>query len=203
MLRSLLLIISFINSPLSLAGNTDRSILVVGDSISAAYGIDQTTGWVHLLESKLTQKKKPYQVINASISADTTINGLKRLPALLKQYRPAVTIIELGGNDGLRGLSLKSMKKNLATMIKLCLQADSKVILAGMRIPPNYGKRYTQGFYQIYQDLNKNHEITLIPFILQGIGDKKELMQKDGLHPTEQAQKVILHTVWKKLKQVL
>jgi len=203
MLRSLLFVIFFINSPLSLAGDTSHTILVVGDSISAAYGINQTAGWVHLLDSKVTQRKKPYQVINASISGDTTINGLKRLPALLKEYRPAITIIELGGNDGLRGLSLKSMKKNLKAMISLSQQADSKVVLAGMRIPPNYGKRYTQAFYQIYQDLNDDYEIALIPFILQGIGDKKELMQKDGLHPTAQAQEIILRTVWKKLKPML
>ena len=142
-------------------------------------------------------------MINASISGDTSINGLKRLKPLLIKYQPAIVILELGGNDGLRGLSVKSMRKNLKQMIEMCQQHNSKVLLAGMKIPPNYGKRYTEAFYQVYQDLSKEYQIKLIPFLLEGIGDKRELMQSDGLHPTQKAQPIILETVWDKLRLLL
>lgn len=145
----------------------------------------------------------PYQVVNASISGDTTINGLNRLPTLLNKYHPKIIIIELGANDGLRGLSLKVMTKNLDKMIKLCQQSGSKILLAGMKIPPNYGKRYTHAFNKIYVTLSKQYQLSLIPFLLEGIGDKKELMQKDGLHPTEKAQPIIMNTVWNKIQSML
>ena len=203
MFRSLIFIILLFLSPLSLADKTLKPIIVLGDSISAAYGIDTESGWVSLLATKITQSKKPYQVINASISGDTSINGLNRLKPLLIKYRPAIVIIELGGNDGLRGLSVKTMRKNLRQMIEMCQQYKAKVLLAGMKIPPNYGKRYTEAFYKVYQDLSKEYKIKLIPFLLQGIGDKRELMQNDGLHPTQNAQSIILKTVWHKLKSIL
>lgn len=186
-----------------MANQSLKSIIVLGDSISAAYGIDIQSGWVKLLAAKITQSKKPYQVINASISGDTTINGLNRLNTLLTKYQPAVVIIELGGNDGLRGLSVKQMKKNLRQMIEMCRQHNSKIVLAGMKIPPNYGKRYTSAFHKVYADLSDEYNLKLIPFILEGVGDKKELMQKDGLHPTQNAQPIIVETVWKKLKLLL
>ncbi|MCK4710450.1 MAG: arylesterase, partial [Gammaproteobacteria bacterium] len=154
MFRSLIFIILLFLRPLSLADKTLKPIIVLGDSISAAYGIDTESGWVSLLATKITQSKKPYQVINASISGDTSINGLNRLKPLLIKYRPAIVIIELGGNDGLRGLSVKTMRKNLRQMIKMCQQHKAKVLLAGMKIPPNYGKRYTEAFYKVYQDLS-------------------------------------------------
>lgn len=179
------------------------TILVVGDSISAGYGINPKAGWVNLLANKITQSKKPYQVINASISGDTTTNGLNRFNPLLDKYKPAIVIIELGGNDGLRGLSIKQMKNNLKTMIELSQKNKSQIILAGMKIPPNYGKRYTEAFYQVYQDLSKTFNVDLIPFLLDGIGDKPELMQADGIHPTDEAQSLIMDQVWKKLKPVL
>ena len=203
MFRSLLFILSLSFGSLALGSTTTNNILVLGDSISAAYGINTDSGWVSLLSLKIAQKKKPYQVINASISGDTTINGLKRLPALLKKYEPAIVIIELGGNDGLRGLSLKTIENNLKQIIELSQKSGAKTILAGMKIPPNYGRRYTRTFYKIYNDLSKNHQTGFIPFLLEGIGDKKELMQKDGLHPAQGAQKMIMEIVWEKLVLIL
>lgn len=203
MFRSLVFIILLICSPITFANTAVSTILVLGDSLSAAHGIDSQSGWVNLLNSKITQKEIPYQVVNASISGDTTINGLKRLPTLLIKYRPKIIIIELGANDGLRGFSLKVMTKNLDKMIKLCRQSGSKILLAGMQIPPNYGKRYTQAFHKIYDTLSKQYQLNLIPFLLEGVGDKKELMQKDGLHPTEKAQPIIMNTVWNKIQPML
>lgn len=183
--------------------NSAEIILILGDSISAAYGIKSHTGWSRLLGSKLTQAKMPYQVVNSSISGDTTINGLNRLKPLLDKYRPKVVIIELGGNDGLRGLSINVMKSNLKRMIEMCQQKGSRVLLAGMKIPPNYGKRYTQAFYQVYTDLSKEYSVELIPFLLEGVGGVPGLMQDDGIHPNEKAQPLILNIVWKKLQAML
>ncbi|MDH5518749.1 MAG: arylesterase [Gammaproteobacteria bacterium] len=204
MFRVSVFIFVILNSPLVFAAKEPAGIiLIIGDSISAAYGINSGAGWVSLLATKVTQQKKPYQVINASISGDTSSNGVNRTAALLQKYRPAIVIIELGGNDGLRGLSLKSMQKNLKQMIELCRQYQSKVLLAGMKIPPNYGKRYSTAFYQVYQHLAQQQNISLIPFLLDGIGDRRELMQSDGIHPTEAAQPKILENVWHTLQALL
>jgi len=204
MIRSFLIVIVLVSSQLLQAStNNNGAILILGDSISSAYGLAEKSGWVSLLDTKVTQEKKPYQVINASISGDTTINGLNRLQDLLEKYRPKIVVIELGGNDGLRGLSIKMMELNFQKMIELCQQYNARVLLAGMKIPPNYGKRYTQAFYQVYSDLAKNNNIQLIPFILEDVGGVPELMQADGIHPNEQAQAIILNTVWKKLQSML
>ncbi|MDH5391658.1 MAG: arylesterase [Gammaproteobacteria bacterium] len=200
---SVFIIFLFISPSIAAAKSPAGSILVIGDSISAAYGIKPEAGWVSLLANKVTQQKKPYQVINASISGDTTINGVNRIEALLTKYQPAIVIIELGGNDGLRGLPLKVMKKNLKKMIVLCQQYKAEVLLAGMKIPPNYGKRYSEGFYDIYQSLAREYTIRLVPFLLDGIGDKRALMQADGIHPSEAAQPAIMQTVWKQLETML
>lgn len=154
-----------------------------------------------MLATKITQEKIPYQVINASIGGDTTRNGLVRLKPLLQKYSPAVVIIELGGNDGLRGLSIKQMKNNLRSMTRLSQKAGAKVILAGMRIPPNYGKRYTDAFYNVYKELSQQFSTGLIPFLLEGVGDHPELMQDDGIHPKANAQGIILQTVWNELEK--
>lgn len=202
MFRAFIVICLVLLSPLSIASQK-ASILIVGDSISAEYGIESQSGWANLLASKITQEKLPYQVINASISGDTTISGLNRLKPLLEKYQPAVIILELGGNDGLRGLPVKVMKNNLHKMIEMSKRHQSKVLLAGMKIPPNYGKRYTDAFYKVYQDLSKTHKTRLIPFLLEGIGDKPELMQSDGIHPTQAAQPLIMNSVWEKLQPLL
>lgn len=178
-------------------------ILVLGDSLSSGYGIDADKSWVSLLGQRLMEKSFRYQLINASISGNTTINGLNQLGALLQQYKPDIVIIELGGNDGLRGLSLQSMQRNLSEMISLSHQSNARVALAGIKIPPNYGKRYTEAFYNVYTQLAKQHSVTLIPFLLDDVGDNSQLMQSDGLHPTAKAQIIILENVWPYLLELL
>ena len=180
-----------------------RNILVVGDSLSAAYGIDVQSGWVEQLQKRLNDQGHDYKVINASISGDTTANGRARLPRALAQHRPEVVILELGANDGLRALSLEQMKRNLAAMIEASRANGAKVVLVGIRLPPNYGMRYTDGFQKIYEDLAAKHRVPLVPFLLDGVYDRDGLMQPDGIHPTAAAQARILENVWSKLKPVL
>lgn len=170
-------------------------ILVVGDSISAAFGMSMQAGWVSLMEKRLQQQIPQLTVINASISGDTTAGGLKRLPALLEQHQPTRTLIELGGNDGLRGMPINRIKANLQNMIAMAQAANSEVLLLGMQIPPNYGPRYTEMFRDIYTDLAQENEVDLVPFLLEGVAERKELMQDDGIHPTAEAQPIILEQV--------
>lgn len=173
-----------------------HTLLVVGDSISAAYGIEIEQGWVARLQQRLNERELSYQVVNASISGDTSAGGRARLPALLEQYQPALLVIELGGNDGLRGLPLPSLKDNLSAMIQLARQQGSQVIVLGMRIPPNYGPRYTEGFYQVYQQLAQELEVPVLDFFLEGIGGVPGMIQADGIHPTEAAQPLLLDNAW-------
>jgi acyl-CoA thioesterase-1 len=183
-----------------LAKNT---ILIVGDSISSGYGIDSQKGWATLLQERLQEKKYSYQVINASISGDTTSNGLNRLPAALKQYQPQITIIELGGNDGLRGLPIDTIKSNLNRMIQLAKNAGSQIVLLGVRLPPNYGPQYTQLFQQLFLDLAKKENVNLVPLFLSHVDDQPNLMLEDGIHPKEAAQIILLNNVWPVLEKML
>jgi acyl-CoA thioesterase-1 len=179
-------------------------ILVVGDSISAAYGIEQHLGWVALLEQKLTAQNFSYEVVNASVSGNTSADGLRRLPKLLKQYRPNIVVIELGGNDGLRGHPIKLMKNNLQQMIDLSLKNNAQVLLAGIEIPPNYGVRYTTLFRDAFQSLAAtNRNIQYDPFILDAVATKPELMQSDGIHPIAAAQPQLLINIWDDLYPLL
>lgn len=178
------------------ASSPAPQILILGDSLSAGYGMKTEESWVALLGQRLIEKGFRYQIINASISGNTTGNGLLQLRSLLKIHQPEIILIELGGNDGLRGLSLTAMKNNLQAMIELAQAKKSRVILAGVRLPPNYGIKYTETFYNIYHQLAKQYQVDLIPFILEGIGDKPGLMQADGIHPTVQAQSRILDLTW-------
>lgn len=180
-----------------------NSILIVGDSISAAYGIEPQQGWVALLRTRLQAEKYNYHVINASISGDTTSNGLARLPSALKKYQPAITIIELGGNDGLRGLDIPVIKNNLERMMVLIKNAQSKVLVLGIRLPPNYGPRYTQQFHQMFTDLAKRQDVHVVPIFLQGIEENRHYFQSDGIHPTAEAQNILLNNVWPTLKTML
>lgn len=192
------------NSSLNSASNSKPIILVVGDSISAAYGIELSKGWVALLEQKLVTKNHLYQVVNASVSGNTSADGLRRLPNLLKQYTPNIVVIELGGNDGLRGYPVKLMKNNLQSMIDMSQKNNAKVLLAGIEIPPNYGARYTALFRGAFQDLAANNSnIQYDPFILQAVATKPELMQSDGIHPTAQAQPQLLNNIWDNLLPLL
>ncbi len=178
----------------------EKTILVVGDTLSAGYGLQPGEGWVLLLQKKLEQAGYDYKIVNSSISGDTTSNGLTRLPGLLKQYQPAITLIELGGNDGLRGLQLSVIKRNLQQMIALSQRAGSTVLLIGVRLPPNYGEDYVSQFMSIFKDLAKSSAIALVPNILQDIDNKKDLMSPDGIHPKGAAQATMMETVWTALK---
>ncbi|HIO93423.1 MAG TPA: arylesterase [Leucothrix mucor] len=190
-LKNILLIMVLLFSVSSFAKEKPTRLLVWGDSLSAAYGIPIEKGWVSLLQNEY----KNITVINGSISGETTQGGLTRLPDVLKKYRPNIVLIELGANDGLRGLAIKRMRENLQSMIEAAQKAGAKVILAGMKIPPNYGFKYTQLFEKTYVELATKYKISLIPFLLADIADKFELVQADGLHPTAEAQVIILQNV--------
>lgn len=180
-----------------------NTILIIGDSLSAGYGIDVSKGWVALLQQRLKQENYPYKVINSSISGDTTSNGLSRLKAVLPQVKPHITIIELGANDGLRGLQIDTIKANLQQMITLAKQAGNKVLLLGIRLPPNYGPIYTQQFQQMYHDLATQEGVALVPLFLTNVDEHVELMQADRLHPSVKAQLIILDNIWPELKKLL
>lgn len=178
------------------AKQTNPVIVIFGDSLSAAYGIPQHEGWVALLQQRITQQKINYQVINTSISGETTSGGLSRFANMLKLQKPNIVLIELGGNDGLRGLSAVETHNNLEAMIQQAKQYKAKVLLIGMKIPPNYGLKYSRQFSENYQTLAKKHGVTLVPFLLEGVAGNPDLIQADGLHPTAAAQTKILENVW-------
>lgn len=187
----------------SYAASARPTILVVGDSLSAAYGIEQSAGWVNLLQSRLTARHYPHQVVNASISGDTTSGALARLTRALNTARPGIVIIELGGNDGLRGLPLAKMRSNLAALIEQCLERNAQVLLIGMRLPPNYGPSYTKRFHEVYTGLAKKYGVPLLPFLLEGVAGDTNLMQADGVHPRAIAQTRVLNNVWDALQPML
>lgn len=176
-----------------------QTVLVLGDSISAAYGIERDSGWVALLQEKLPA----HTVVNASISGETTEGGRNRLPALLTKHKPAIVIVELGGNDGLRGFQIRRIRDNLEQLVAQSQAAGARVLLAAIKIPPNYGPRYTAEFYESFRLTAKRFDIPLVPFILDGIATHPELMQDDGLHPTAEAQPRLLANVWPHLQPLL
>ena len=188
---------------LPLAAWAGGTILVYGDSLSAAYGLSQDAGWPSLLQARLQQKKSNYTVTNVSISGETTSGGAARISETLKVHKPKVVIVALGANDGLRGLSTSQMRANLAKIVSASLRAKAKVLLVGMRMPPNYGQSYTRAFAQVYVDLARKYKTALVPFMLEGIADKRELFQADDLHPTAAAQPILLENVWKALLPLL
>lgn len=195
------LLLTFVTNAV-LAQQPTQKILVMGDSLSAGYGIDIQQGWVSLLEKKLAETHR-IKIINASVSGETSSGGTTRLPALLTEHQPDIVILELGGNDGLRGQPLKLLEKNLQTMIDASKSTGAKVILAGMQIPPNYGPRYSNEFKTLYAKLAEKNQLGLIPFLLEGIGGKAELMQRDGIHPTAEAQQIIVNTTLPEIKKYL
>jgi acyl-CoA thioesterase-1 len=187
----------------SIASASNKTVLVVGDSLSAEYGIARQQGWVALLQKTLEEKAPGTKVVNASISGDTTSGGLSRLPALLEKHQPAYVIIELGGNDALRGLPLSMTQSNLTRMTQMAQSIGAKVLLAGMQIPPNYGKEYSQAFQAIYPSVASQLGANLIPFFLEGVAQNMDLFQQDGIHPNEQAQPIMARTVWKYLEPLI
>jgi acyl-CoA thioesterase-1 len=180
-----------------------KTVLVYGDSLSAAYGMPAQHGWVALLEERLKQERPDYSVVNASISGETSAGGLARIGKTLEREKPAILILELGGNDGLRGLPAAAMKKNLSAIIAQSQKAGARVLLIGMRLPPNYGDAYTRAFEKAYAELAKEQHTALLPFLLEGFGDKAELFQPDRIHPTETAQEIVLKNVWRALAPLL
>jgi acyl-CoA thioesterase I len=181
----------------------DRTILVLGDSLSAAYGLRPDQGWVALLQKRLRTQGYGYKVVNASVSGETTDGGLQRLPRALELHKPAVVILELGANDGLRGLPVTGTRRNLERMVALAKKAGARVVLVGMRMPPNYGPRYTAEFAAMYDQLATREKLPLVPFFLEEVALRQELMQADGLHPTAQAQPILLDTLWPALTPLL
>lgn len=179
---------------------SERTILILGDSLAAAYGIALEQGWVALLQERLRDGRLPYHVINASVSGDTTQGGLARLPDLLDRHQPEIVILELGGNDGLRALPTDLIRDNLAAMVEVAQGSGATVVLTGIRIPPNYGPRYTEKFQSIYPELAEQFGLTLVPFLLEGVAGDAELMQDDGVHPAAGGQPIILENVWAELE---
>jgi len=185
------------------AASAAPSILVYGDSLSSAYGIAQPRGWVALLEARLKREQRNYNVVNASISGETTRGGLARMPKVLAQVKPAVVILQLGANDGLRGLPVEQMKRNLEAMIEQSQRAGAKVLLVGMKLPPNWGPEYTEAFEEAYPALAAAHDTALLKFLFSDLEDGAMHFQPDRLHPNEAAQPIILDTVWQKLAPLL
>jgi len=180
-----------------------QTLLVVGDSISAGLGLDTSLGWVSLLDKRLKEQGFDYAVVNASISGDTTAGGLARLPALLSEQKPTLVVIELGGNDGLRGMAPAQLQQNLSAMVLQSQKAGAKVVLLGMRLPPNYGQRYTDAFAKVFDSVASEQKIPLVPFFLDGVGGVQGMMQADGIHPAVVAQPKLLDNVWPTLKPLL
>jgi acyl-CoA thioesterase I len=199
MVKFLCVVMMALISPMLMA----KSIVVLGDSISAGHGIEVSQGWVALVQKKLDDNHLDFIIHNASISGDTSSGGLARIDQELSQHKPSVLILELGGNDGLRGLSPALMKSNLAEIIRRAQHANAKVLLLGIKIPPNYGKRYIDMFYNVYPQLAKEMNVPAIPFLLEDVALTAELMQSDGLHPNTQAQPIIAEKIWQQLLPLL
>ncbi len=185
------------------AYSAPKTVLVLGDSLSAEYGLARGAGWVALAENKLKDEKIDAVLVNASVSGETTSGGRTRLPALLAKYKPALVVIELGANDGLRGLPVKAAEANLRAMNEAATKAGARVMLVGMRIPPNYGRDYSEQFFAMYGTLSKEFKAPLVPFMLDGVADKTQLFQPDRLHPLAQAHPTILANIWPVLQKTI
>jgi len=201
-IRSFLLVALLVVVPVSVARAT-QTIVVLGDSISAGYGLPQGEGWVALLEERIQRDKLDYRVVNASISGETTLGGLNRIAPLLEEYKPAVVIVALGGNDGLRGNALEGIRHNLIDIVAACRRTGAKVVIAGMRIPPNYGSVYTRRFQGLFAEVARQQNVSLVPFMLQGFADDPKMFQSDGIHPTAAAQPRILTNIYYRLRPLL
>lgn len=187
----------------SLSTASEHRLLVFGDSLSAAYNLKKEQGWVSLLATKLQAEFPELKVINASISGETTAGGLARFANQINQSKPNIVLLELGGNDGLRGFDLNTTEKNLKEMVDMSISSGAEVLLAEMQIPPNYGRTYTRKFQSIYQNLAKNDKVTLLPFLLEGVATNAKLMQRDGIHPNEKGQPIIAENVLPHLSQLI
>lgn len=198
-LRFLLLLVLTAVAPAHAA----RTILVFGDSLSAGYGLPTGSGWVSLLQQRLKRDRLDYTVVNASISGETTLGGRNRIVAALAEHQPAVVIVQLGGNDGLRGNSIEETRRNLIAIVEASRKAGAKVLVVGMRIPPNYGQVYTRRFEALFAEVARQQNASLVPFMLQGFADKREWFQSDGIHPAVEAQPRILDNIYRRLRALL
>ncbi len=187
----------------ALASDAGRTLLVIGDSLSAGFGLEPEQGWVALLQNRLDAEGYGYRVVNASITGDTTTGGVGRLPRALKLHRPSIVLIELGGNDGLRGTPIPVIRDNMAEMIRLARGANARVVLAGMKMPPNYGERYTSSFEAVFGELAAEHDVALIGFFMDGVALNPRFMQSDGIHPNAAGQSRLLENAWPVLEQEL
>ncbi|MEY2168037.1 MULTISPECIES: arylesterase [unclassified Rhodanobacter] len=203
MRRFLCLLLWLAGAVVAVQATPARTVLVLGDSLSAAHNIATEQGWVHLLEVRLGKMVPPWAVVNASISGETSLSGRNRLPALLATYRPGVVVIELGANDGLRGLPLNQLRDNLTAMISAAQATHAKVLLLGIELPVNYGPQYRDGLRAVYADLAKQKHVALLPFLLDGVALDPALMQADGLHPTAAGEPKVLENVWRVLQPLL
>ena len=197
------LLFSVVGATQDATATDKKQILVYGDSLSAAYGIQEEDGWVSLLAQKVVDTFENWEVVNASVSGETTVGGLNRLPVELDYYNPEIVLIELGPNDGLRGYPLSAIRTNLEAIVAKIVDFGATPVIIGMQLPPNYGDFYTNEFFKLFKTLSESSGLPFIPFLLEGIGDRKELMQPDGLHPTAEAQPLILETVWPTITSLL
>lgn len=179
------------------------AIVVLGDSLSSAHGIDEREGWVNLLRQKLHDNGDPHAVVNASVSGDTTRDALSRLDATLQRHHPDIVVVELGGNDGLRAFPVDAIRRNLSHILDTARESGAKIVLAGMRMPPNYGPAYTQAFERLYSDLAEEFDAALVPFFMKGVATNPDLMQDDGIHPNARGQPLLLDNVWPVLEPLL
>ncbi|HEX7965643.1 MAG TPA: arylesterase [Gammaproteobacteria bacterium] len=203
MSRRILLLVILWLAPLASQAQPAHTVLVMGDSLSAAFGIDTSQGWVALLDARLQAQGYDYTVVNASVSGETTAGGLTRLTEALARHKPGIVVVELGANDGLRGTPIKAMQDNLGKMVALSRQAGAKVLLVGMLLPPNYGAAYTRDFRAAYTAVAKQYKTPLVPFLLDGVAQHRELMQADGLHPLAGAEPHVLDNIWPYLVPML
>lgn len=202
-MRLVLVLVVLLGSA-SVAASSDRpTILVLGDSISAGYGVAVDDGWVGRLRDRLKAENYPHRVVNASITGDTTSGGRARLPDALERHDPAIVVIELGGNDGLRGQPLSAMQSNLLTMVEHAREAGARVLLLGIRLPPNYGRAYIERFIGVHEEVAASTGVALVPRVLQGVGERREFMQDDGIHPNADGHAVILDNVWPTLEPLI
>lgn len=192
-----------VNSTASAANKTPATILVLGDSLSGAFGLDTDEGWVALLQQQLTRQGYDYRVINASVSGDTTRTGLSRIQPALKAHDPAIVIVALGGNDGLRGLPFSEIENSLASIIQRCKEQGTQILLVGVRLPPNYGAVYNQKFAELYRRLADSYQVPLVAKMLDKVAENRALMQADGMHPKAEAQPQVMENIWAGLKPLL
>jgi acyl-CoA thioesterase I len=200
--RALLLFLALCLAPAA-AGASAKTVMVYGDSLSASYGVPREQGWVSLLAQRMQEEGLDYSVVNASVSGETTAGGVRRIDEALKMHRPSVVVIELGANDGLRGQPPEAMRRNLEAMIEACRRTGARVLLIGMRLPPNYGPDYISRFHQTFIDVARKHRLPVVPFLFEGFADNRAYFQPDAVHPTARAQPLMLDTVWPALKPLL